>query len=70
MKKRNFWRNAVLLLGMTRVVTALAVMPIFSHQPAARATADGKYGVATLPDLARRLGNPRIRSGYHFKTAP
>ena len=39
-------RNALLLLGIAAVVAALAVMPMFSHEPAAHATADNKYSVS------------------------
>ena len=46
MRNHKYWRNALLLLGITAVVAALAVMPMFSHDPAAHATADNKYSVS------------------------
>ena len=46
MRNHKYWRNALLVLGIATVVAALAVMPMFSHDPAARATADDKYSVS------------------------
>ena len=47
MRNRKNCRNAILLLGVTTVVAGLAVIPMFSHDPAVQATADDKYSVAS-----------------------
>ena len=40
MRNPKYWRNTLLLLGIT------AVMPMFSHEPAHHVTADSKYSVS------------------------
>ena len=46
MRNHKYWRNTLLLLGITAVVAVLAVMPMFSHEPATHAIADSKYSVS------------------------
>ena len=62
MRNRKFWRNVALLVGITGVVAGLAVMPMFSREPAAQATADDKYSVAT-PAAGKSL----VAEVVHFK---
>ena len=62
MIRNNLWRNAFLVLGIIGVVAALAVMPMFSHEPAAQAGADDKYGVA-----APAAGKVLVAEVVHFK---